>query len=560
MTGSSEGGEPAQPSSPDGAESRARGDLFGPGRRRGLLLAWLAAATIFVFHDAFLVLGPPSAVADSIEDAFFDPQTTAPELAALVFLIVLYLRRGALRAALGAPPDLAGTMLGLGGGVLLLAWAESIQAPDLSRLALFLGVLGGGCWLGGRRMARALLVPSLALLISLPLPPAVLNQVVLPLQLATADTASAILSLLGQEHGQRGLQILRGDHVFYVIEGCSGLRSIFSLELAALLYVELVGRGRAEKLVLLLVAPFVAFVVNAVRVVILVLRELPSDAAEHAVQGVLMIILGVLLLGLLEGTLWPRLFRRSRAAREGPGASAGDDGDDGAARDAAAAWPRLLALAAGVTAIAIASSIVPRPLPVSVPEDRLNVEAIAPGGAEWSAETIRRDAYFLGSTRFRHSILRRFVRAGESVTLFVGAEDRRSREHFGWSPKTRIPGPGWTAIEALPPERVAGRTVERRVVRYPDRTVFVYHWREGYRAWIEEAVRNWLGLDRTPWSVPRSSLVLRLETVVDSSDIGGVESQSRLRAFVPALVDELDRLVERERRRRERRQRAPGER
>jgi exosortase len=557
--------EPAagRSSSPDETAPGARSLVSALADRRGLLLAWLAIATVFVFHDAFLLLGPPSDLADSMEDAFFDPQTSSPELGALVFGLLLFVRRRELAARLGAPPDLVGASLGIGGGVLLLLWADSIGATDLARLALALGVLGAGCWLGGRPLARALLPAAFALVLSLPLPLAVLDQVVLPLQLATAQTASWLLSLLGQTHELLGLQILRGDLTFYVIEGCSGLRAIFSLEMAMLLYAELVGRGRSEKLLLLVVAPVVAFFVNAVRVVILVLRELPSDAAEHAVQGVVMIVVGVLLMALLEAVIWPRLFARSRArAHDADGdarASASADprrpspaSTGPAARDATG---RLVALATLATGLAVLSVVAPRPIPTTLPTDRLNVEAVGGGLEGWRAEAVRRDVYFLGSTRFRHSSLRHFDRAGQGVTFFIGAEDRRARDRFGWSPKTRLPGPGWSGIEVLPPTALAGRPIERRIVRYPNRTVFVYHWREGYRPWLDEALRNWLGLDATPWHVTHPSLVLRLETEMAADVAARVEAEQRLRSFGETILHDLDRRLERERERQERRRR-----
>jgi exosortase len=523
-------------------------------RARPLLLIWLAGAAIWLFHAAFLASTSRQRGLGRIEEAFFDPQATTPMLSLGVFLYLLHHRRAVLRAALGRPASIVPGAGWFGLGVAVLAWADSIDAPDLARLAFVFFVLGAGFWLGGRRLARSLAFPLLAILLSVPLPSALTNQILLPLQVWTADLASGLLTLLGQSHVLMGDEIYRDGLTFHVIEGCSGFRSIFSLWLAGVLYADLACRSTREKIALLAAVPFVGFLLNGLRVLVLILREVSAETAEHAIQGLVMIVLGVVVLAALEIKLWPILFARSRSRQRGPWRvetktrSAVPDAPPFLSLDR-----RLVVLAALLMLLAVGTTLWPRPFPTSPPGDRLNPEEVGTGlsGMGWTIKGLRREPHRLGSTRFRHLAYRAFTRGDERITTFVGAEDRGRRQSSGWSPKTSIPASGWLSRAGLSRTMVGDQPIERTLVRYPDRTVLVYHWREGYGGWFEELLWDWLSLDQTSWRMSHSSVVARVETDV-GSEVGAFErADASLHSFAGQLHEDIERRIERERKRNE---------
>lgn len=521
----------------DGRSSQASG-LEPDARRLGATLAlgaWTLAALVLVFWRAFWIPEPSGSWTSSIERDVYDALGSSPGLALSVFAAILYLRRDRLRSALGARPAWGAGAVLLALGVLLTLWAASIRAIDLSRLSLALLLAGGALWLGGARLLRAIAPALLALLMSVPPPLPLLHQVVFPLQLITAKLASGLLSSIGQSHLLLGDQILRGGIRFHVIEGCSGLRSIWSLGLAGLLLVELVGRSTREKVALLAVVPLVACLVNGFRVVVLVLREVPDGSAEHAIHGLIMIAVGVVLLSLIEAYLWPLVFRRGASGGGAAELAVGDpqdikgltEGDaGGVVRISAAA--RLGLLAGIATVLALLLQAFPRPLPVHVHPARVKAESIVRRIPGWTVSSRTPDRNFLGSLKYTQLVDLDLERGDERARVFLGVEDRTRRERFGWSPKTAIPGPGWLGIEELPAVKIGDRRVERLLVRYPGETRLVYHWRRGYAPWGVEFFRNGLGLDFMD-SVPEGpSVSIRIEARVEGSDDGMQVARARL--------------------------------
>lgn len=532
----------------DRSDAKARG--LG-GRGASVLLVSLSAAATLINGPAFLSPSGSDSLMRSLDFVLFDPQNTTPELSLCVFLAILFLRREAMAAALGRPAAAVPAAVLLILWLAFTGWGRSVAAPDLERLGFVFGVAGAGFWLGGRTLARRLVLPLCALLLSVPLPAAWVHQILLPLQLGTAWLASVLLDLIGQPHLHLSDQILRGSVLFQVIEGCSGYRSIQSISLAAILYAELVCRRREEKVLLIALSPGVAFAVNGVRVLALILGEIRPESPIHAALGVATLVVAVIVLSLIEAWLFPLIWGRAastprrRSPHVVPRRHAGATSAPGSA-----AWGlrgRLLSLTIGAAAVAVGLMFVPKPFDVVPRPGRLHLAEIATRVEGWKTVYPKRDAQFLGTMKFRHVTLRRFERGEESVTVFLAGEDRSFRHHFGWGPKTAIPGPGWLEIESLSDLEVDGQPIERRIVRYLDRTLLVYHWREGYASWLEEFARDWLALDWTPWRISEASIVVRLETPIAPGDAGLEQADRRLREFAERVHRDHVHEIERER-------------
>ena len=139
-----------------------------------------------------------------------------------------------------------------------------------------------------------------------------LNAVVWPLQIWTANYAGALLDILGMPALVSGDRIIMSDGLFVIIETCSGLRSIETLSLLAVLMVDLFRRRGLHALLVLAVAPGVAFFINGFRALGLILNPHAQIASIHNLQGIVMLLGGVLVLYFWDGLLDRLLPGRTR--------------------------------------------------------------------------------------------------------------------------------------------------------------------------------------------------------------------------------------------------------
>lgn len=136
----------------------------------------------------------------------------------------------------------------------------------LSRISLVM-VLGGLIWtLAGRAMLRELRFPLLVLLLAIPLPAVVYNQITFPLQIFASRLASAALPLFGVPVMRDGNIIQLPSMQLEVAEACSGIRSLMSLFTAAIFYGYFLEPSPKRRVVLALAALPIAVLANGVRI------------------------------------------------------------------------------------------------------------------------------------------------------------------------------------------------------------------------------------------------------------------------------------------------------
>jgi EpsI family protein len=160
---------------------------------------------------------------------------------------------------------------------------------------------------------------------------------------------------------------------------------------------------------------------------------------------------------------------------------------------------------------------------------------------DWKAtESLKPDRFYLGSVRLQGHAYRRYRRNGESVSVFVGYDDRLSRSRSLLSPKTLLPGRGWKeeerAAAEIGPDGLRGVAV---VARSQSSRVLSYHWREGVLGLGTELLRAWLALDRSCLRRPKGALVIRLTTEVSSIADGRSRAEARLRELAVLLLPGL---------------------
>jgi hypothetical protein len=277
-----------------------------------------------------------------------------------------------------------------------------------------------------------------------------------------------------------------------------------------------------------LAAPFVAFLLNAVRAVALIVNPHSAIATVHVAQGVAILLVGLLALYALDGLL-ERLFAPAVPAR--PAAAA--------AAPARAARPTGVLVYLGLLALASVAvrpwaSFVPAPLALE------NFYARSLGSGQGSPLPV--DDLFLGSVVFRESLSARYQRDGDAVDVFVGVGDRGRRFTSVLSPKTELPGSGWVVEERWRcPPGAERPEAEGLVIRSGARWRLVRHWTVASKGPMLEAVRSLLALDATPWRRAHDPLVIRLSTPLEGP---GRDQRELAEARLLRMADGLEPIVE----------------
>jgi exosortase len=154
---------------------------------------------------------------------------------------------------------LGGSLATLGAGIL---GAELF----LSRVSMIGVVAGVVLFTMGWRALRRLAFPIAFLLLMIPIPAIIFNQIAFPLQLLASQAAEFTLSGLGIPVLREGNVIVLANTSLEVAEACSGIRSLISLVTLAIVYGYFTDKRVWARLVLAIAAVPVAVFANGVRV------------------------------------------------------------------------------------------------------------------------------------------------------------------------------------------------------------------------------------------------------------------------------------------------------
>jgi exosortase len=173
-------------------------------------------------------------------------------------------RRSALAAA-RIQPSLVGLALVVASVVLLLAGLLGAEL-FLTRISL-VGVLAGiVLFVWGREHFRVLAFPIAFLLLMVPLPAILFNQVAFPLQLLASRAGEAVISVAGIPVLREGNVLQLPSQTLEIAEACSGIRSLVSLIMLAIVLGHFTERRLGARVLLALAAVPIAILANAARV------------------------------------------------------------------------------------------------------------------------------------------------------------------------------------------------------------------------------------------------------------------------------------------------------
>jgi exosortase len=182
----------------------------------------------------------------------------------------------------------------------------------LARFSLLLTIAALVILFLGWSFMRAIFFPWAFLLLMIPVPSILFNQITFPLQLLASKVAAFVLPWLGVPVLREGNVIELPAMALEVAEACSGIRSLLSLITLAIIYGYLLERRNGVRVALALASVPIAVAANGLRIVGtgLLVQYWDPDKAEgffHAFSGWLIFVVSLSLLFLLHkaiGAFW----------------------------------------------------------------------------------------------------------------------------------------------------------------------------------------------------------------------------------------------------------------
>jgi len=136
----------------------------------------------------------------------------------------------------------------------------------ISRISLLVLLTGMTLFLAGWSMLRAVSFPLSYLILMIPFPVIIYNQITFPLQLLASRLATAGLELVQVPVLRDGNVLVLSNYSLEVVEACSGIRSLMALVALAIAYGYLVEPRRSVRYILALLMIPIAIVTNAIRI------------------------------------------------------------------------------------------------------------------------------------------------------------------------------------------------------------------------------------------------------------------------------------------------------
>jgi exosortase len=193
-----------------------------------------------------------------------DPDYSHGFVVPLFIAYVLYQRRHQL---LQVPPKPSNFGLPVMVGAIGLLLAGSLGAELFVARFSLLFLLGGVLlFFSGWKMLRTLAFPLAFLVLMIPLPAIIYNQVTFPLQLLASRLSSSGLELVGVPVLREGNVLVLPNYSLEVVEACSGIRSLMSLIALAVAYGYFVEKRQWVRITLVVLMVPIAVASNGMRV------------------------------------------------------------------------------------------------------------------------------------------------------------------------------------------------------------------------------------------------------------------------------------------------------
>ena len=444
------------------------------------------------------------------------------------------------------------------GFVLVLLALGIFVAGELATLytviqyGFILAVIGGALALLGQSGFRIVLLPLVMLLLVVPLPNFLYNNLSASLQLLSSEWGVWVIRQFGITVHLEGNVIDLGSMKLQVVEACSGLRYLFPL-MAVGFIVAYIYRAPFWKRALVFLSTIpITVLMNSLRIGLIgVASEFwglkVADDFLHYFEGWVVFMASLALL-LAEMWVLTRIGRDRRPFRD----VFGLDFPKPMPAELARRDRRLPAPFAATLAALVAAAVGGAALPQrdEISPARAVFAQFPMQLADWKGRRGRLEQVYIDELKFDDYIAADFTGpTGERVELYVAWYGSQRKGQSAHSPRTCIPGGGWQirSLEqrVLPGAAVYGEPlrVNRTVIQKGDDRQLVYYWfQQRGRVITNEYLAKWyLFVDALTRSRTDGALV-RLATTVPHT-IPIEQADRRLEAFAAALSGELGKYV-----------------
>jgi exosortase D (VPLPA-CTERM-specific) len=422
----------------------------------------------------------------------------------------------------------------------------------LSRLSLLLVLAGLIVLFFGWTLFRAMLFPWAFLVLMIPIPAILFNEITFPLQLLASRVAATTLPIFGVPVLREGNLIILAAMPLEVAEACSGIRSLMSLVTLAIIYGYLMERRLWMRCLLAVASVPIAVLANSARIIGtgLLVQYWDPDKAEgyfHASWGWIVFVISLVMLYSLHRLLdWLLPSKDGEAQGKAPEIQAGAlaKGFGGGS-----SIPRfvLATLIIGGTATLLqahsrAETFPPRQALQSFPEEI--------GALKGTDIPIDKDALeVLGAGEF---LLRDYANPDgqqPAVNLYIAYFPTQRAGDTIHSPKNCLPGAGWAPVQSSRTKlSVPGHgpfPVNRYVIAKGDlrQLVFYWYWAHDRGVASEYWAKYYLVADSIRMNRSDGALV-RVTTLLSPGESAEAAEQ-RVLPFVNEIVPKLDSYIPR---------------
>jgi exosortase len=223
--------------------------------RTTVVVAALIAALAWLYDGVLIALVRQWGSDDNYSHGFF----VVP-----LALFFAWERREALRTA-SSRPSVAGLLLVAVSLVVFIAGMFGAEL-FLTRVSLIGVIAGTVLFIWGREHFRILRFPICFLLLMVPLPAILFNQIAFPLQLVASGVGETVIAAAGIPVLREGNVLQLPTRALEVVEACSGIRSLVSLLMLGIVLGYFTERRPRDRALIALAAIPIAIVANAARV------------------------------------------------------------------------------------------------------------------------------------------------------------------------------------------------------------------------------------------------------------------------------------------------------
>ena len=176
-------------------------------------------------------------------------------------------------------------------------WRQDyVFITTLSLVPVLYGLVG---FLYGQMVTKTLYFPIFYLILLVPLPTGIVDNLTLPLRFGVSIATDHILRLFSFPISREGLLLSIGNNELFMGQPCSGFRSIITLFSLELVYVYIIKGGLLKKIILVTSIVPVSIFGNLLRVIILCLityyfGEETGQGFFHNFSGILIFIITIL--------------------------------------------------------------------------------------------------------------------------------------------------------------------------------------------------------------------------------------------------------------------------